>query len=147
VTKPAGPSERERYDLIEDAGIVALRQPGAVDDPLTGIAREGARRRHASALEAEIEAFLDRHAEERPEDGPRRLVRHGHGPERTIQTGIGALDVRRPKVRDRAAGGGAAIAFVSPPRSCLAGRNARSPDALSRCVDAPFSAGAIFGSS
>jgi hypothetical protein len=30
-------------------------------------------------------------------------VRHGHGPERSIQTGIGALDMRRPKVRDRAA--------------------------------------------
>src|SRR5690606_3853245 len=33
-----------------------------------------------------------------------RVVRHGYGPERSIQTGIGALDVRRPKVRDRAAG-------------------------------------------
>jgi putative transposase len=30
-------------------------------------------------------------------------VRHGFGPERQIQTGIGALDVQRPKVRDRLA--------------------------------------------
>jgi len=30
-------------------------------------------------------------------------VRHGFGPERKIQTGIGALDVQRPKVRDRMA--------------------------------------------
>ena len=35
-------------------------------------------------------------------DGRQRVVRHGYGPERSIQTGIGALEVRRPKVRDRA---------------------------------------------
>ena len=35
-------------------------------------------------------------------DGHQRVVRHGYGPERSIQTGIGALEVRRPKVRDRA---------------------------------------------
>jgi transposase-like protein len=73
-----------------------------VDDPLSEIAREGARRMLASALEAEVEAFLDRHADDRLPDGRRRVVRHGHGPERSIQTGIGALEVRRPKVRDRA---------------------------------------------
>ncbi|MBY6059829.1 IS256 family transposase, partial [Leisingera daeponensis] len=44
------------------------------------------------------------HAEEVLPDGRQRVVRHGYGPERSIQTGIGALDVRRPKVRDRAAG-------------------------------------------
>ena len=90
--------------MQEDTSIVALRQPGAVDDPLTEIAREGARRMLASALEAEVEAFLDHHADERLPDGRQRVVRHGHGPERSIQTGIGALDVRRPKVRDRAVG-------------------------------------------
>jgi transposase-like protein len=88
--------------MTEDTSIVALRQPGAVDDPLSEIAREGARRMLASALEAEVEAFLDRHADDRLPDGRRRVVRHGHGPERSIQTGIGALEVRRPKVRDRA---------------------------------------------
>ena len=36
-------------------------------------------------------------------DGRQRVVRHGFGPERQIQTGIGPLDVQRPKVRDRAA--------------------------------------------
>ena len=100
--KPASTSERERYAMTEDTSIVALRQPGAVDDPLSEIAREGARRMLASALEAEVEAFLDRHADDRLPDGRRRVVRHGHGPERSIQTGIGALEVRRPKVRDRA---------------------------------------------
>lgn len=35
-------------------------------------------------------------------DGRQRVVRHGTGPERTIQTGIGPIPVQRQKVRDRA---------------------------------------------
>jgi hypothetical protein len=38
------------------------------------------------------------------EDGRARFVRHGHGPERSIQTGIGAVPVQRAKIRDRGAG-------------------------------------------
>jgi transposase-like protein len=57
----------------------------------------------AAALRAEADTFVAQHAEEALPDGRQRVVRHGHGPERSIQTGIGALDVRRPKVRDRAA--------------------------------------------
>lgn len=33
-----------------------------------------------------------------------RLVRHGHLPERAVQTGIGAVPVKVPRVRDRAPG-------------------------------------------
>ena len=44
----------------------------------------------------------------------RRIVRNGHLPERLIQTGIGPVDVRQPRVRDRRAGEGAgAIRFTS----------------------------------
>lgn len=56
----------------------------------------------AAALRAEADAFVAQYAEETLPDGRRRVVRHGHGPARSIQTGIGALDVQRPKVRDRA---------------------------------------------
>ena len=90
--------------MTKDTDIIALRQPESVDDPLTEIARDGARRMLAAALRAEAEAFVAQHAEEVLPDGRQRVVRHGYGPERSIQTGIGALDVRRPKVRDRAAG-------------------------------------------
>jgi len=89
--------------MTKDTDIIALRQPESVDDPLTEIARDGARRMLAAALRAEADAFVASHAEETLPDGRQRVVRHGHGPERSIQTGIGALDVRRPKVRDRAA--------------------------------------------
>ena len=89
--------------MKNDTDIIALRQPESVDDPLTEIARDGARRMLAAAPRAEADAFVAQHAEETLPDGRQRVVRHGHGPERSIQTGIGALDVRRPKVRDRAA--------------------------------------------
>ena len=88
--------------MKNDTDIIALRQPESVDDPLTEIARDGARRMLAAALRAEADTFVAQHAESVLPDGRQRVVRHGHGPERSIQTGIGALDVRRPKVRDRA---------------------------------------------
>jgi putative transposase len=65
------------------------------------------------AIEAEVEAFLAAHAGLVDAQGRRRLVRNGHAPERQIQTGIGALAVRRPKVRDRGAGGDEPIRFTS----------------------------------
>ena len=40
--------------------VVALRQKGAIDDPLTEILRAGARRLIAQAVEAELETFLSR---------------------------------------------------------------------------------------
>jgi putative transposase len=101
--------------MKEASSIVPFRQPGSVEDPLTEIAREGARRMLATALEAEVEVFLGQFAEERLSDGRQRVVRHGYGPERRIQTGIGALEVRRPKVRDRAtdAESGEKVRFTS----------------------------------
>jgi len=57
----------------------------------------------AEMQKAEADAFVATFADERLEDGRQRVVRHGFGPERPIQTGIGPLDVQRPKVRNRAA--------------------------------------------
>ena len=89
--------------MNEDTTIVPFRQSETIVDPLTELAREGARRILAEALKAEADAFVANFADERMADGRQRIVRHGFGPERQIQTGIGALDVQRPKVRDRVA--------------------------------------------
>jgi len=88
--------------MKEDTTIIPFRQPDFLEDPLTEIAREGARRMLAEALKAEADAFVASFAGDLLPDGRQRVVRHGHGPQRSIQTGIGAIDVRRPKVRDRA---------------------------------------------
>jgi putative transposase len=88
--------------MKEDRSIIPFRHAESIDDPLTEIAREGARRMLAEALKAEADAFVASFADDMLPDGRQRVVRHGYGPERSVQTGIGALDVRRPKVRDRA---------------------------------------------
>ena len=89
--------------MNEAINIVRLRQPDDVDDPLTDVLRCGARRLLAQAVELEAEAFLAGMQELKLPDGRARLVRHGHGPERPIQTGIGAVGVSRVKIRDRGA--------------------------------------------
>src|SRR5215207_8762582 len=100
---------------MKEDTVVALPRPGAsvTDDPLLMVLREGARRMLMQAIEAEVETFLAAHAGLVDEWGRRRLVRNGHAPERQIQTGIGQVQVRRPKVRDRAAEGGRPIRFTS----------------------------------
>lgn len=84
-----------------DITVVSFPHPDTFEDPLTSVLREGARRLLAQAVEAEAEAFLAAVADERLANGHARVVRHGHGPERTIQTGIGAVPVQRAKLRDR----------------------------------------------
>jgi transposase-like protein len=88
--------------MEDDTTITPLHQPGSVIDPLTEIARDGARQMLAAALRAEATSFVAQFSEERLPDGRQRVVRHGAGPERMIQTGIGPIPVQRQKVRDRA---------------------------------------------
>jgi transposase-like protein len=100
---------------MEEDSVVALPRPGAsvTDDPLLAVLREGARRMLTQAIEAEVEAFLAAHAGLVNQQGRRRLVRNGHAPERRLQTGIGPLEVRRPKLRDRGVAGEGPIRFTS----------------------------------
>jgi len=55
----------------------------------------------AQALIAEADAFVALWKDLKLPDGRDRVVRHGHGPHRAIQTGVGPVEVRRAKVRDR----------------------------------------------
>ena len=116
--------------MTEPTNIVRFRQPDAVDDPLTEVLRAGARQLLAQAVEFEAAEFLAERDELRLPDGRPRLVRHGHGPERQIQTGIGPVAVARVKIRDRGAGSdGERVRFSSAilPRWA---RRTRSLDAL-----------------
>jgi putative transposase len=116
--------------MTSSSSVVSLRQPDAVDDPLTAVLRSGARRLLAQAIEAEAEAFLATMKNQHLPDGRDRVVRHGHGPERLVQTGIGPVAVQRVKLRDRGPGpAGERIRFTSAilPRWA---RRSRSLDAL-----------------
>ena len=70
--------------------------------PLDEIVREGARQLLQRALELEVAEVLTQFDELRDDSGRHRLVRNGHLPERIVHTGAGPLDVRQPRVRDRA---------------------------------------------
>ena len=98
---------------MSDDTVLKLSQPSTFSDPLTEVLRSGARSLLARAVEAEVAAFLDGHSEARTEEGRRRLVRHGHLPEREIMTGIGPVAVRAPRVRDRTGLGADRIRFSS----------------------------------
>ncbi|WP_322883795.1 IS256 family transposase [Microvirga lotononidis] len=89
--------------MNETTSIVRLRQPDTIDDPLTDLLRAGARKLLAQAIESEAEAYLASMRDLKLPDGRERLVRHGHGPERMLQTCIGPVAVRRVKIRDRGA--------------------------------------------
>ena len=100
--------------MKRNSTVVRLRQPEAIDDPLTAVLRRGARRLLAQAIEAEAEAFLALMEGVHLPDGRDRVVRHGHAPERVVETGIGPVAVQRVKLRDRGAGkGGERIRFTS----------------------------------
>jgi transposase-like protein len=87
--------------MKENSSVVRFRQPDEIDDSLTSILRSGARQLLTQAVEMEAEAFLAAMKDLKLPDGRGRVVRHGHGPERTIQTGIGPVEVSRVKIRDR----------------------------------------------
>ncbi len=95
--------------------VVQLRQPGSFEeDPLTDVLRAGARQLLMQAVEAEVTSFVEAHGHLTDAAGRRRIVRHGYLPEREIQTGIGPVAVRCPRVRDRGAGAaGGKIRFSS----------------------------------
>ncbi len=91
--------------------IIELKTPeGNVEDALTELLRTGSRKLIAEAVEAELSALLDHYAQLKTADGRAAVVRNGYLPEREIQTGIGAVKVKVPKVRDRS---GAGIKFNS----------------------------------
>jgi len=90
--------------MNNDTTITALHQPGSFLDPLSEIALDGARQMLAAAIKAEAASFVALFSDDLLPDGRQRVVRHGTGPERMIQTGIGPIPVQRQKVRDRATG-------------------------------------------
>src|SRR6202047_1115272 len=114
---------------MTDTNVFQFSQPGTFADPLTEVLRNGARTLLARAVEAEVATLLERHVDEVTDDGRRRLVRHGHLPEREIVTGIGPVAVRCPRVRDRVGEGSERIRFSSailPPYA----RRSKSLDVL-----------------
>ncbi|WP_233903594.1 IS256 family transposase [Stieleria maiorica] len=91
----------DRLDVpVDESNVVSF--PSQVDQksPLDELVREGARRMLQSAIDAEVEAFIDQHDDRRDEQGRRLVVKNGSLPEREILTGAGAIPVKQGRVRD-----------------------------------------------
>ena len=102
---------------MKKSNVIELAGRAADADPLTEMLRIGARRLIEQAVEAELQELLMAHEDRRLADGRAGVVRNGHLPERDIQTGLGPVTVRIPKVRAKT---GKPITFRLP-----AGRRAR----------------------
>lgn len=92
------------------SNVVELEGRAGSADPLTELLRTGARQLLQQAIEAEVQELLAAHSSRLLEGGRAGVVRNGHLPEREIQTGIGPVTVRIPKVRAKT---GAPITFRS----------------------------------
>jgi len=90
--------------------VVAFSNPQVISDPLTEVLRRGAQRLLNQAIEAEVETLLACYAQELDAQGRQAVVRNGYLPEREVQTGIGAVPIKVPRVRDRS---GCGIRFHS----------------------------------
>src|SRR6266542_1673885 len=60
----------------------------------------GAERMLAAALEAEVEAYVERDRDARDDQGRALVVRNGHARPRNVVAGAGALGARAPRVDD-----------------------------------------------
>jgi putative transposase len=65
------------------------------------VLKQGAQQLLANTIETEVQLLHDATKSLMTNEGKAGLVRNGYLPERNIQTGLGDIDVKVPKVRDR----------------------------------------------
>lgn len=85
--------------IVHDAPDVSGSTTGG-GSLLDEIVREGARVMLAAALQAEVAAYIEAHADQRDEAGRRMVVRNGYHGAREVTTAAGAVPVRAPRVND-----------------------------------------------
>jgi hypothetical protein len=86
--------------------IIPLKKQGEIsEDPLTELLRSGVRQLIADAVEVERQELLGQYATFINKDDQRQIVRNGYLPEREIQTGLGPVNIRVPKNRDKSGQG------------------------------------------
>jgi putative transposase len=70
-------------------------------DVLNEILRNGARQMLATAIGNEVSEYVAAHEDQRDENGQRLVVRNGYLPARRLQTGLGPIEIRQPRVNDK----------------------------------------------
>jgi transposase-like protein len=95
VSTPAAPESAT--SVVQPSAVTATTCGSLIDE----LVRDGARRMLAAALEAEVAAYIDAHADQLDEHGHRLVVRNGHAVARRVLTSAGAVEVRAPRVNDK----------------------------------------------
>lgn len=87
---------------MSESNVIELKDPARANfDPLTALLREGAQKLIHQAVEAELQESLALYTERKAENGHAGVVRSGYLPERSIQTGVGPVTVKIPKIRSK----------------------------------------------
>ena len=90
------------YATMNQATTTETTMPLATHkDALTDLLRSGAQRLLAQAIQAEVEGYLAARRDVRDEAGRQQVIRNGSLPQRILHTGVGPLEVKQPRVRDR----------------------------------------------
>ena len=84
--------------VVQDEAESNATHGGSMRDQ---IVRDGARQMLAAALQAEVAAYVDAHADQVDEAGHRLVVRNGHHQAREVVAAAGAVPVRAPRVNDK----------------------------------------------
>lgn len=95
---------------MSKSNVIELSGRDESQDPLTDMLRAGAQQLIQQAVEAELQHLLHQHAGNRTPEGTAGVVRNGYLPERELQTSLGPVPVRIPKVRSKT---GEAVTFRS----------------------------------
>src|SRR5215210_8049865 len=86
---------------MDDVRRLPVGEDTEIAVTLDELAREGARRMIATALEAEVGEYVERFGDERDEDGKRMVVRNGRARERKLTIGSGTVAIRAPRLNDK----------------------------------------------
>jgi putative transposase len=98
---PAGTGRKETSPMLTVHEKAGVGEEGGMKVTLDELAREGARRMLAVALEAEVAAYIEEHQEARDEEGHRLVVRNGKAQARSVVLGSGVVQIEAPRVDDR----------------------------------------------
>jgi len=90
---------------VKNDNVISLEKPAENEDILSSMLRQGAKDLITKAVQAELDVFLSRYQDVVDEQGRRSVVRNGYLPERDIMTGIGPVEIKVPKTRDRSGQG------------------------------------------
>jgi len=100
---------------MKENTLLSFQKPAEFEDELTALLRRGAQQLLLQAVEAELEVFLENYRQLRDSSGRRAVVRNGYLPAREIMTGVGPVEIRVPRTRDRSGSGICFRSSLLPP--------------------------------